>query len=284
MADVKISQLPTAIPTSASLVPIVEGGVTSQTTPSALVSVATSSVKAGNGDYTLETSDVGQVVVSNIGSPATFTVQDSASFPVGGVIEVVQENSGQLTLAEGAGTTIKRSRFATLELGGEGSTVRLRKQGAGTWIASGDLKTVQPSFRFRIEDVSVTGTGSQMNATSLTLVAGNNIAEMAELSSGQVRILQSGTWLFSANMSVTDSEAGASRSVTLDLERNGSAVIAFNGRREGTTTSLLVPVRGTYAATIQAGDLVSITINSSGTINPTSGSSQRDFWAQRVSD
>lgn len=266
---------PSANPLSAT---DVQGAIEELTTKPA-------TVKSETFLYFLLPADVGQVVVGGVSAVTAFNITDSASFPIGSVIELVQGVGCELmSIVAGAGTTIQRAPFTTPEMAGEGSTSQLRKISAGVWFHSGDLKKIQPSFRFKIEDVSVTGVGSQMNATSLSLVAGNNIAEIAELSSGQVRILQSGTWLFSANISVADSESGTSRSVTLDLEQNGVSVIAFNGRREGATASLLVPIRGSFAATIGAGDLIAITTNSSGTINPTSGSTQRDFWAQRISD
>ena len=252
---------------------------------SRLSELAAPGVLAKSSSYTILPGDAGKTLTSTrVSSAMSFKITDSASFATGATIEVVQGEEGALSLVAGAGTTINRSRFATLELGGRYSTVRLRKQSAGTWIASGDLKEVQPSFRFRIEDEKVTGVGSQMNATGLAFVTGSQISQIAELSSGKVRILQSGTWLFSANLTVADSEGGTSRSVTIDLERNGVTAMSFNGRREGTSPSLLVPIRGTYTALIAAGDLVSLTTNSIGTINPTSGSSQRDFWATRISD
>jgi len=281
MADVKISQLPTATPTSASLIPIVEGGVTSQTTPSALVSVATSSVKAGNGDYTLEPADVGQVVASNVLTPATFTLTDSASFPVGGVIEIVQEAAGQLTLAEGAGTTIKRSRFATLELGGEGSTVRLRKQSAGTWIASGDLKEESPGAIATILNQSVTGSAQSLPFESL---ANQGSLSAFTFSGSKLTCQIAGVYALGFTLLMKDSRTGGSLETGFALKVNGSIIFRLTGLRETSNAAFFIDVDNTGFLRLAKDDEVEIATRSSGTTSFSGDASYRQIYLQRIGD
>src|ERR1051325_210965 len=61
------------------------------------------------GSYTLALADAGTVIESTSGSPATFAVPPNSlvAFPVGTVVEVVQYGTGQVTIAAGAGVTLR---------------------------------------------------------------------------------------------------------------------------------------------------------------------------------
>ena len=291
MADVKISQLPTGTPTGASLIPIVENGVTSQTTPSALVSVATSSLKAGNGDYTLAPEDVGQVVVSNVGAPATFTLTDSSGFPVGGVIEIIQDAAGQLTLAEGAGTTIKRSRFATLELGGEGSTVRLRKQSAGTWIASGDLKErpVGTQVQFTPSSTVTTGNSIPVDSVNDILTGGPATIQAFSKSGSVMTCLIGGTYQVSGQILLSSTSSGTTTVAQILGVVNGTQTgssLACNGTRQrGSNTTDSFPVDVDGCLTLESGNTLEFRINAgSNTITTASSFTYQKIYIVRVGD
>ena len=265
---------PSANPLSAT---DVQGAIEELTTKPA-------TVKAGNGDYTLEAGDIGQIVSSNVLVPATFTVTDSASFPVGSIIEVVQEAAGQLTLAEGAGTTIKRSRFATLELGGEGSTVRLRKQSAGIWIASGDLKETQPRAVITLDNVSVSGAGNQIDVTAVQGQGGAPPAWQLE-ADGSVTCLISGFYNFSGSLVIEDSNTSSSRNTGLGIRRNGATVREIaGGVRESSSASVDIKLIVYGWVEYAAGDELSVGTNSGSTTSFPGNTASRQFWVTRLSD
>ena len=282
MAEVKISQLPDLTPTPTSLIPIVEGGASGTTTPARLL---VAGVKAGNGSYTLAPEDVGQVVVSNVSTPATFTLTDSASFPVGGVIEVVQEAAGQLTIAEGAGTTIKRSRFSSLELKSEGSTVRLRKQSAGTWVASGDLKEKQPVAVFEFDNASVSGSTQQIDFNSAGGIGGSSSGIFTTSGlGGAVKFLVPGVYTFSGAITMEDSNSTAERQVGLTLRRNGPTLFSFQGLRETSSASVRAMVHVFGTQRFEADDLVTLTTNSGSITSFPGNTASRQIWVTRISD
>lgn len=93
-----------------------------------------------NTTYTLVLSDAGTVVELNNVAAITLTVppNSSAAFTAGDVIELWQQGTGQVTVAPGAGVTI-RSSGAKLKLSGQYSGAALRYRGADEWVLVGDL-------------------------------------------------------------------------------------------------------------------------------------------------
>lgn len=90
---------------------------------------------------TLSLTDAGRAVEMNSGSGVTLTVppNSSVAFPVGTVIpEILQLGAGQVTIAAGAGVTI-RSSGGLLKLTGQYSAASLRKRATNEWVLTGDL-------------------------------------------------------------------------------------------------------------------------------------------------
>jgi hypothetical protein len=90
--------------------------------------------------YTLALSDAATVVEFTSASATTVTVPPnlSVAFPVGSVIELLQHGTGQLTLAPGAGVTI-RSTGGLLSARTQYSSLALRKRATDEWVLAGDL-------------------------------------------------------------------------------------------------------------------------------------------------
>jgi hypothetical protein len=90
--------------------------------------------------YSLVLSDANKVVETTNSSATTVTVpaNSSVAFLVGTTVALRQYGTGQLTVAAGAGVTI-RSRDAAYKLGGQYSEAVLTKRATDEWILSGDL-------------------------------------------------------------------------------------------------------------------------------------------------
>jgi hypothetical protein len=90
--------------------------------------------------YTLALSDAGSAVEFTSASAVTVTVppDSSVAFPVGTVIELLQYGTGTLTIAAGAGVTI-RSANNLLSARTQYSVLSLRKRAANEWVLAGDL-------------------------------------------------------------------------------------------------------------------------------------------------
>lgn len=91
--------------------------------------------------YTFVLADYQNYVVrGNSGSAQTFTVPPNASvaFPTGCVIPLYQAGAGQITVAQGAGVTIRTPE--TLLLRKQYASAALRKIGTDEWILTGDLE------------------------------------------------------------------------------------------------------------------------------------------------
>lgn len=110
------------------------------------VATATAPAVTGNNQtgttYTFVLGDAGKVVEGNNASAITFTVppNSSVAYPVGTVIEVFQQGAGQISVAAGAGVTI-RSPGARLKLTGQYSSATLRQRAADEWCLEGDITT-----------------------------------------------------------------------------------------------------------------------------------------------
>lgn len=90
--------------------------------------------------YTLAVADLGTVVEVNSGAPATVTVPPSSSvtFPVGAIIWVCSTGTGVVTIAAGAGVTL-RSLASKVAIAGQYAEVKLRQRAQDTWVLTGSL-------------------------------------------------------------------------------------------------------------------------------------------------
>jgi hypothetical protein len=93
------------------------------------------------GDYTLALVDDGTVVAVNKASAVTVTVPPAASvaFPTGTIIEVYQMGAGLVTVAAGAGVTLRAPNGA--KTAKQYSSLSLRNRGSDIWVVSGDTTT-----------------------------------------------------------------------------------------------------------------------------------------------
>ena len=91
-------------------------------------------------NYTLVLSDAGKIVRSNTSSAITFTVppESSVAFPDGTQILFIQQGAGQLTIAAGAGVTL-RSKDNNTKLSAAHCGATLIKLSADVWYLLGDL-------------------------------------------------------------------------------------------------------------------------------------------------
>lgn len=99
----------------------------------------TASTQAGT-TYTLVLADAGTAIEFTAASAITLTVppNSTVAFPVGTVIELLQYGTGTLTVAPGAGVTI-RSADGLLSARTQYSTLSLRKRATNEWVLAGDL-------------------------------------------------------------------------------------------------------------------------------------------------
>lgn len=90
--------------------------------------------------YTFVLADKGKRVSGSNASAITLTVppNSSVAFPVNSRIELFQEGAGQITVAAGAGVTI-RSSGSKLKLSGQYSAAVLTKTATDTWDLVGDI-------------------------------------------------------------------------------------------------------------------------------------------------
>jgi hypothetical protein len=88
--------------------------------------------------YTLVSTDAGKVIECNNASPVTLTVppNSSVAFPIGTVVEVWGQGLGAVTVAQGAGVTIRSP--STLVLRAQYSSVTVRKRATNEWVLAGD--------------------------------------------------------------------------------------------------------------------------------------------------
>jgi hypothetical protein len=88
--------------------------------------------------YTLVLGDRAKTIECTSASPVTVTVppNSSVAFPTGTVVAVLRYGTGGVTVAQGAGVTIRTP--STLVLRAQYSTVMLRKRATDEWILAGD--------------------------------------------------------------------------------------------------------------------------------------------------
>lgn len=96
------------------------------------------STKTGN--TTLALVDSGKAIEHNNTTTGTYTVppNSSVAFPIGTVIEFYRMGTGTMTIAPGAGVTI-RSPGNLLSLRAQYSSASIRKRATDEWVLAGDL-------------------------------------------------------------------------------------------------------------------------------------------------
>lgn len=91
-------------------------------------------------NYTLVRTDNGRVIEVNSASAVTVTVppNSSVAFEIGSVVNVYAASTGVVTIAAGAGVTIRTptGQFVVADEYGE---VSLRKRGTDEWVLAGDI-------------------------------------------------------------------------------------------------------------------------------------------------
>jgi hypothetical protein len=107
----------------------------------ATTNVVTTSTKT-TATYTFVLADSGTMVEGNSASAQTFTVppNSSVAYPVGTAMMVRQYGAGQVTIAPGAGVTL-RSRGAALKTAGQYAELALTKRAIDEWVITGDVTT-----------------------------------------------------------------------------------------------------------------------------------------------
>ncbi|NII54414.1 hypothetical protein [Luteibacter sp. SG786] len=88
--------------------------------------------------YTLVIGDKGKLIENTNASAITTTVppNSSVAFPVNSIVYIAQGGAGQVTVAAGAGVTLKP---ATVKTRAQDSIIALVKTGTDTWRAMGDM-------------------------------------------------------------------------------------------------------------------------------------------------
>lgn len=116
-----------------------DGTVQSKLTSIDTISLMNASAQAGTS-YTLTLANAGTAVEFTSSSAVTVTVPPNslAAFSTGTVIELLQYGSGTLTVAAGAGVTI-RSANNLLSARTQYSSLSLRKRATNEWVLAGDL-------------------------------------------------------------------------------------------------------------------------------------------------
>lgn len=89
--------------------------------------------------YTFVLADASRLTEANSASAQTYTIPPNASvaFPIGTVLEIYRHGAGTLTIAAGAGVTIRTPSSLTARA--QYSTIVFRQRAANEWVASGDL-------------------------------------------------------------------------------------------------------------------------------------------------
>ena len=90
--------------------------------------------------YTLVLSDANNVIVelSNTSSiTLTVPANSTVPYPIGSQIQIIQTNTGQVTVAGAGGVTVNAN--PGLRLRGQWSFATLVKRGTDTWVLVGDI-------------------------------------------------------------------------------------------------------------------------------------------------
>jgi hypothetical protein len=110
-------------------------------TGTTVVASAALTINAQTGtSYTLALTDGNNVVVELSNTSAiTLTVPTNAAvpFPIGSQVQILQTNTGQVTVAGAGGVTVNSN--PGLRLRGQWSFVTLVKRAENTWVLVGDV-------------------------------------------------------------------------------------------------------------------------------------------------
>jgi len=148
MADKKISELPIATPpTGVELLPIVQAGVTDQTTVANLTlgrvvdaqgyTVNSNAIVTEAGTTkTLSVSDNGKVIYCTASTAVTITT--AAGLGVGFSCSIIQGGTGQVSIVQGASTTLLAYSNLTKTVG-QYAVIIVFNPVANTFILSGNL-------------------------------------------------------------------------------------------------------------------------------------------------
>lgn len=92
--------------------------------------------------YTPVLADAGNVIELNNAAAITLTIppNSSVAFPVGTVVELWQQGAGQVTVAAGAGVTL-RSPGGKTKLAAQYASAVLRQRATDEWCLEGDIST-----------------------------------------------------------------------------------------------------------------------------------------------
>lgn len=108
-------------------------------TPSAISTLLGTNLQTGTS-YTIALSDANNVVIELSNTSAiTLTVPTNATapIPIGSQVQILQTNTGQVTVAGAGGVTVNAN--PGLKLRGQWSFATLIKRGTDTWVLVGDV-------------------------------------------------------------------------------------------------------------------------------------------------
>ncbi|NDB58662.1 hypothetical protein EB001_09470 [bacterium] len=91
-------------------------------------------INSKSSNYTISPIDSGRLIEMSAGG--TLTITDSASFPIGFTVDVLQTGSSQVTIA---GTSFTPNATPGLKLRTQWSSATLVKRGLNSWVVLGDL-------------------------------------------------------------------------------------------------------------------------------------------------
>jgi hypothetical protein len=149
MADVKISGLPASTTplTGAEILPVVQSGVTKQVSVTNLTagrSISTTGYQLGGAGVlteagttrTLSATDDGKVIYCTSGSAITITT--ASGLGAGFSCLVIQGGAGQITFAQGGGTTLV-SYASLVKTAGQYAAASIVCPAADTFVLAGNL-------------------------------------------------------------------------------------------------------------------------------------------------
>jgi hypothetical protein len=100
---------------------------------------ASTSAVAITGNHTLALANAGKVVEVNSATTVTITVppNSSVAFPIGTTLELYQQGAGMVTVAAGAGVTIRS--LNGVNTAQQFASASLRKRATDEWVLLGQL-------------------------------------------------------------------------------------------------------------------------------------------------
>lgn len=94
-------------------------------------------VAVADADKTLALTDAGKVIEMNSSTSRTVTVppNSSVAFPVGTVLEVYRQGTGNVTIAAGGGVTVRNAGSISAQY----ASCSLRKRDTDEWVVTGEV-------------------------------------------------------------------------------------------------------------------------------------------------